>query len=142
VSTPPLATIVGVVISGDGRGRELGFPTANLALDRSDLPADGIYAAWTRVDDDPEVWQASVSVGTNPTFAGDRERRVEVHLHDADLDLYGRTLAVTLVARLRPTLHFEEVDALVSQSQDDVERCRRLLADRDREGLSASPTVG
>lgn len=142
MSTPPFTTIVGVVVPGDGRGRELGFPTANLALDHSDLPADGIYAAWTRIDDDPEVWQASVSVGTNPTFAGDRERRVEVHLHDVNLDLYGRTLAVTLVAHMRPTLHFEGIDALVSQSEADVSRCRRLLTGRDRDGERTSPTGG
>lgn len=139
MSAPPLTTIVGVVVPGDGRGRELGFPTANLAIDLDDLPADGIYAAWTRIDDDPEVWPASVSVGTNPTFAGDRERRVEVHLHDVDLDLYGRTLAVTLVAHLRPTLHFEGIEALVSQSEDDVSRCRVLLAGRDREGVRDAP---
>jgi riboflavin kinase/FMN adenylyltransferase len=132
VSTPSLGTITGVVVRGDGRGRELGFPTANLALDRSMLPADGVYAAWTRIDGDREVWPASVSVGTNPTFAGDRERRFEVHLHDVDIDLYGRTLVVTLVARLRPTLHFEGVDALVSQSEDDVSRCRQLLIDRNQ----------
>ncbi|NJI59906.1 MULTISPECIES: riboflavin kinase [Microbacterium] len=136
MSTSPSTIVVGVVVPGDGRGRELGFPTANLALDGSDLPADGIYAAWTRIDDEPEAWPASVSVGTNPTFAGDRERRVEVYLHDVNLDLYGRTLAVTLVARLRPTLHFEGVDALVSQSADDVRRCRRLLAGRGPAGVA------
>lgn len=131
-------TIVGVVVPGDGRGRELGFPTANLALDCSELPADGVYAAWTRIDDEPEVWQASVSVGANPTFAGDRERRLEVHLHDVDLDLYGRTLEVTLVAHLRPMLHFEGIDALVSQSEDDVDRCRQVLTGRVQGGVRAS----
>lgn len=128
MSTPPLGEIAGVVVPGDGRGRELGFPTANLATDPGDLPADGIYAAWVRIDEDPQPRAASVSVGANPTFAGARERRVEVHLHDADLDLYGRRLAVTLVARLRPTLRFDGVDALIAQTADDVVRCRRLLA--------------
>ncbi|MFK0240518.1 riboflavin kinase [Microbacterium sp. NPDC090281] len=130
MSASPLGTIVGVVVPGDGRGRELGFPTANLALDRGELPADGIYAAWARIDDDVTPWAASVSVGANPTFDGDRERRVEVHLHDVDLDLYGRRLAVTLVARLRPTLRFDGVDALIAQTADDVVRCRLLLAGR------------
>ncbi|AZS48289.1 riboflavin kinase [Microbacterium oxydans] len=132
MSTAPLGTIAGVVVPGDGRGRGLGFPTANLALDGAEAPADGIYAAWTRIDDDPQPWAASVSVGTNPTFAGDRERRVEVHLHDADLDLYGRRLFVTLVARLRPTLQFDGVDALIAQTADDVARCRSLLSDHAR----------
>lgn len=130
MSASPLGTIVGVVVPGDGRGRELGFPTANLALDRGELPADGIYAAWARIDDDVNPWAASVSVGANPTFDGDRERRVEVHLHDVDLDLYGRRLAVTLIARLRPTLRFDGVDALIAQTADDVVRCRLLLAGR------------
>lgn len=130
MSASPLGTIVGVVVPGDGRGRELGFPTANLALDHGELPADGIYAAWARIDDDVTPWAASVSVGANPTFDGDRERRVEVHLHDVGLDLYGRRLAVTLVARLRPTLRFDGVDALIAQTADDIVRCRVLLAGR------------
>lgn len=129
MSAPPLGVIVGVVIPGDGRGHELGFPTANLAMDQADLPEDGIYAAWARIDDDPRPWAASVSVGKNPTFDGDRERRVEAHLHDADLDLYGRRLDLTLVARLRPTLRFDGVEALIAQTADDVARCRMLLAD-------------
>lgn len=128
MSVPPLGTIVGTVVPGDGRGRGLGFPTANLSLDCGELPADGIYAAWAHIDDEASAWAASVSVGANPTFKGDRERRVEVHLHDVDLDLYGRRLAVILVARLRPTLRFDGVDALIAQTADDVIRCRALLA--------------
>ena len=128
MSGPPPAVIGGVVVPGDGRGRELGFPTANLALDDDDdLPTDGIYAAWVRIDDDAQRWAASVSVGANPTFAGDRERRVEVHLHDADIDLYGRRMEVQLVAHLRPTLRFADVSELIAQTADDVERCRVLL---------------
>lgn len=132
MSAPPLGAIVGMVVPGDGRGRELGFPTANLEMDEADLPEDGIYAAWARIDDDQPLWAASVSVGANPTFDGDRARRVEVHLHDADLDLYGRRLFVTLVALLRPTLRFDGVDALIAQTAEDVIRCRALLADRAR----------
>lgn len=124
----PLGTIAGLVVPGDGRGRVLGFPTANLELERGDPPVDGIYAAWVRIDDGPHRWAASVSVGTNPTFAGDRERRVEVHLHDVDIDLYGRRLAVALVAHLRPTLRFDGVDALIAQTADDIAHCRTLLA--------------
>lgn len=128
MTTPPFRLIAGPVVRGDGRGRELGFPTANLALDGGDLPADGIYAAWARIDDDPCPWAASVSVGANPTFDGDRQRRVEVHLHDANIDLYGRRLTVTLVACLRPTLRFERVEDLITQTADDVARCRLLLS--------------
>lgn len=119
--------LAGIVVHGDGRGRALGFPTANIALDAVMLPADGIYAARARIDDDPRRWAASVSVGANPTFAGDRERRIEVHLHDADLDLYGRLLTVELVAHLRPTLTFDAVSELIAQTADDVARCREVL---------------
>lgn len=127
MSAPPLGMIAGRVVRGDGRGRGLGFPTANLELGDEGLPDDGIYAAWVRIDDDPREWAASVSVGSNPTFDGHRERRVEVHLHDVDLDLYGHVLAVVLVAHLRPTLRFVGVDALIAQTADDVARCRQLL---------------
>jgi riboflavin kinase/FMN adenylyltransferase len=126
VTTPP--AIVGTVVHGDGRGRTLGYPTANLALEGAALPADGIYAALARIDDEPRRWQASVSVGTNPTFAGARERRVEVHLHDVDLDLYDRRLTVDLVAYLRPTRRFRGTAALVAQTADDIAACRALLA--------------
>ncbi|WP_226531439.1 riboflavin kinase [Microbacterium paraoxydans] len=127
MSAQPLGTIAGLVVPGDGRGRVLGFPTANLELEGRGLPDDGIYAAWVRIDEDTHPWAASVSVGANPTFDGDRARRVEVHLHDVDIDLYGRRLDVTLVARLRPTLRFDRVDELIAQSADDVVRCRALL---------------
>ena len=127
MTASPLGVIAGVVVPGDGRGRMLGFPTANLECELPGLPDDGIYAAWVRVDDDPHPWAASVSVGTNPTFAGDRERRVEVHLHDAEIDLYGRMLTVDLVSRLRPTLRFDAVEDLIAQTTDDVARCHVLL---------------
>lgn len=120
-------TISGRVVPGDGRGRALGFPTANLCCAEEGLPADGIYAAWVRVDDDPLARAASVSVGANPTFAGERERRVEVHLHDVDLDLYGRALSVELVAHLRPTRRFDSVGELIAQTADDVALCRSVL---------------
>lgn len=127
MTASPLGVVAGVVVPGDGRGRVLGFPTANLECEPVALPDDGIYAAWVRVDDDPHPWAASVSVGTNPTFAGDRERRVEVHLHDTEIDLYGRMLTVDLMARVRPTLRFDAVDDLIAQTADDVVRCHALL---------------
>lgn len=128
MNAPSLCRIDGVVVRGDGRGRDLGFPTANLSLDDERLPPDGIYAAWARADGDLRPWAASVSVGANPTFDGARERRVEVHLHDTDIDLYGCRLSVELVAFLRPTLCFDTVAALVAQTADDVIRCRALLS--------------
>ena len=91
------------------------------------MPADGVYAGWL-VDHDTGIRHPSaISVGTNPTFAGDRERRVEVHLHDTEIDLYGRMLTVDLMARVRPTLRFDAVDDLIAQTADDVVRCHALL---------------
>lgn len=119
----------GVVVRGDGRGKDLGFPTANLDCPVGDIPPDGIYAAWVRIDGAVHRRQASVSVGTNPTFAGRRRRRVEVHLHDVDVDLYGCRLDVELVAFLRETLRFDDVDGLIAQSRRDVALSRSALAE-------------
>jgi riboflavin kinase/FMN adenylyltransferase len=126
--------VTGTVVHGDHRGRELGFPTANLSEDHEGLvPADGVYAGWLlRLDlrpGDPErVLPAAVSVGTNPTFDGQR-RRVEAYVLDrTDLELYGERVAVEFVSHLRPTLRFDSVDELVAQMTDDVERCREILS--------------
>jgi riboflavin kinase/FMN adenylyltransferase len=125
--------VTGVVVHGDHRGRELGYPTANLAQDAAgQVPADGVYAGrLVRPELPPDapdaVLPAAVSVGTNPTFDG-LERRVEAYVLDrTDLDLYGERLAVEFVERLRPTLRFDGVDALVEQMSLDVARCRELL---------------
>ncbi len=126
--------VVGEVVHGDHRGRELGFPTANLASDATGLvPADGVYAGWlVRLDLDPEtpdrVLPAAVSIGTNPTFEG-TSRRVEAYVLDrTDLELYGGTVAVELVERLRETITYTGVGPLVEQMHRDVERCRQVLA--------------
>jgi len=113
----------GIVVHGDHRGRDLGYPTANLDL-APDLaiPADGVYAG--RLDGMP----AAVSVGTNPTFDG-VGRRVEAYVVDqSGLDLYGRTMALDFVARLRPMVRFDGIDALVAQMATDVDQARELLA--------------
>jgi riboflavin kinase/FMN adenylyltransferase len=123
--------MTGVVVHGDHRGRELGFPTANLARDAVGVvPADGVYAGrLIRTGDAGElVLPAAVSIGTNPTFDG-HERRVEAYVLDRDdLELYGETVAVEFVERLRPTLRFTDIDALVRQMKADVEQCRQVLA--------------
>ena len=125
--------VTGEVVHGDHRGRELGYPTANLAQDAEGMvPADGVYAGWllrTQLDVDAHdrLLPAAVSIGTNPTFDG-RQRRVEAYVLDRDdLDLYGETVAVELVERLRPTVRFDSLAALVVQMADDVERCRTVL---------------
>ena len=126
--------VTGTVVHGDHRGRELGFPTANLSQDHEGLvPADGVYAGWLlRLDLDPSdpdrSLPAAVSVGTNPTFDG-QQRRVEAYVLDrTDLDLYDERVAVEFVDHLRPTLKFESIDTLVEQMAQAVERCREILS--------------
>lgn len=113
----------GLVVHGDHRGRELGYPTANLELPPGlAVPADGVYAGW--LDGMP----AAVSVGTNPTFQG-TGRRVEAYVIDEiGLELYGRVMALDLARRLRPMVTFDGIDALVAQMAVDVEQSRRFLS--------------
>jgi riboflavin kinase/FMN adenylyltransferase len=133
----------GVVVHGDARGRELGFPTANLAPDATGMvPADGVYAGWLRplrAPADPAsastvVLPAAISVGTNPTFEG-AQRRVEAYVLDrTDLELYDQEVVLEFVGTLRPTVRFDSVDALVVQMRRDVDRVRDLLATAPSEG--------
>ena len=126
--------VEGVVVRGDQRGRELGFPTANLSSPpRTAVPADGVYAGWlirtpakTAADQETPL-PATISVGTNPTFAGERARRVEAFVLDFDGDLYDAEVAVDFASRLRPTVAFDSVEALIIQMDADVAEVRRLL---------------
>lgn len=122
-------TVRGTVVEGDKRGRELGFPTANVPVPPVDAaPADGVYAGWLRRLDTGECYPAAISVGTNPTFDGERERRVESYVLDRDdLELYGVEVEVAFVDRLRGMVKFEGIDALVETMHDDVRRARGLL---------------
>ena len=122
-------TVRGEVVRGDQRGRELGFPTANVPTDgMTAAPADGVYAGWLRRLDTGELFPAAISVGTNPTFEGVRVRRVESYVLDrTDLELYGVEVEVSFVERLRGMVAFESVEGLVVQMNDDVERARALL---------------
>ncbi len=119
----------GVVVEGDRRGRELGYPTANVPTDRLiAAPADGVYAGRLRRLDTGESHPAAISVGTNPTFDGVRDRRVESYVLDhTDLELYGVEVEVAFVERLRGMVAFDGVEALVAQMADDVRRARELL---------------
>jgi riboflavin kinase/FMN adenylyltransferase len=120
----------GVVVQGDQRGRGLGFPTANVPTNAmTAAPPDGVYAGWLRRLDTGEVYPAAISVGTNPTFDGVRDRRVESYVLDrTDLELYGVEVEVSFVERLRGMVAFDSVDALVAQMTADVDRARELLA--------------
>jgi riboflavin kinase/FMN adenylyltransferase len=122
--------VEGVVVRGDGRGRELGFPTANLMTGTyTAVPADGVYAAWL-VRERGEQRMAAVSIGTNPTFSG-RERRVEAYVLDFDADLYGERLGLDFVRRLREMRAYQSVDPLLEQINEDVRLTRTVLAPRE-----------
>jgi riboflavin kinase / FMN adenylyltransferase len=115
--------IEGSVVSGDQRGRELGFPTANIVPDdRLAIPGHGVYAAFA--DGVP----AAVNVGVRPTFETGRGVLIETHLIDRDEDLYGRTLRVAFVERLRGEKRFAGAAELIAQMRTDVEDARRVCA--------------
>jgi riboflavin kinase / FMN adenylyltransferase len=125
-------TVRGVVAEGDKRGRELGFPTANVPTQGAAAPADGVYAGHMRRLDTGETFPAAISVGTNPTFAGERERRVESHVLDrTDLELYGVEVEVSFLGRIRGMRRFDTVDELVATMDDDVRRTRHLLVGQE-----------
>ncbi len=115
---------LGEVVHGDARGRTLGFPTANVALQRGALPPAGVYAVEAVVDG--ETFAAVANLGTRPTF-GSGEHSLEVHLLDFDRDLYGRELEVTFRQLLRDERRFEGPDALKAQIAIDVARARECL---------------
>ncbi|OAB86770.1 bifunctional riboflavin kinase/FMN adenylyltransferase [Janibacter melonis] len=125
--------VVGEVVHGEHRGRELGYPTANMSQDSLGiLPADGVYAGWLVRRGLPEGHPdrrlpAAVSVGTNPTFDGVRRVLESYVLDRTDLDLYGEQVGVELVERIRPTLRFSSVDELLDAMSTDVERTRAVL---------------
>lgn len=126
-----LPAVTGEVVRGNARGRDLGFPTANLADDAIGVvPADGVYAGWLRVDApdaDAERMAAAISVSDNPTFATGDLRRVEAYVIDRDLDLYGRTVTVEFVDRIRGIVAFDAVEALVERMAADVAEARAVL---------------
>ncbi len=127
---------IGVVSHGDGRGgKDLGFPTANLATDRTVVyPADGVYAGWYR-DDVVGVKAAAISVGRRPTFLEGAEPLIEAFVLDFEGNLYGRRAGVSFLERLRGQQRFESVDELITQMNADVAAARTRLA----EGASWAP---
>jgi riboflavin kinase/FMN adenylyltransferase len=129
--------VEGVVVRGEGRGRVLGYPTANVAPPMySAIPADGVYAAWfTVLGPGPGTGSvlpgqrhpAAVSIGTNPTFSG-RTRTVEAFVLDTEADLYGQHVAVDFVARLRGQEKFDSVDTLIEAMGRDTAKAKAILA--------------
>lgn len=129
-------TIEGNVRHGDHRGRLLGFPTANLLPEAHKLlPANGVYVVRATAQDNtlrdgtdrPTVYNGVANIGIRPTFNG-KERLVEVHLLDTDLDLYDTYLTIDVLERLRDEQRFNGIDALKAQIENDVQQARQLLA--------------
>ena len=109
----------GVVVHGEKRGREIGYPTANLGnIDGQTVPKDGVYAGWLTVG--INFWPAAISIGTNPTFAGERARQVEAYALDQEgLDLYDKNASIEFGWRLRDTLKFDGLEPLLVQMKLD-----------------------
>jgi riboflavin kinase / FMN adenylyltransferase len=121
---PP--SIRATVVGGHQRGRELGYPTANLSHEvEGFVPADGVYAA--RLVVDGERYGAAVSIGNNPTFEGVPDKTVEAHALDQSFDLYGKTVGLEFIEYIRPMNKFPDADALVRQMNADELRIRRIL---------------
>lgn len=124
--------IEGPVLHGDARGRDLGFPTANLSLGELHRPRYGVYATLVDVLDGPHAgrWRGAASLGERPTF-GRNEPNLEAYLLDFDGDLYGATISVALIAWLRPELKFDGPAPLIAQMRRDVAEARAALAGAD-----------
>ena len=116
----------GVVVHGEKRGREIGYPTANLGnIDDQTIPANGVYAGWLTVG--INYWPAAISIGTNPTFEGVRGRQVEAYALDQEgLDLYDKNASIEFGWRLRDTLKFDSLDELLVQMKKDCDKAREL----------------
>jgi riboflavin kinase/FMN adenylyltransferase len=129
-------SVWGEVVHGLKRGRELGYPTANLSPEcEGFIPADGVYAGWLIDESSPNGlrpgirYPAAISVGSNPTFDDVPVRQVEAYvLDETDLDLYGHRVEVQFTARIRGMVAFEGIEALIAQIDADVADVRRILS--------------
>lgn len=127
-------TLTGTVVRGAGRGKDLGFPTANLHLDEPlAVPGHGIYATFATfgAEDDPAVHQAVTSIGVRPTFEDADEQTIETFILDFDADLYDQTLRLHFVEKLRDELKFDSVEDLIAQMERDVTDARAALASHE-----------
>ena len=121
------AEVEGEVVHGDGRGRTIGVPTANVRSDTELLPKNGVYAGQAVRLSDGKRWVAAINVGTNPTFVTGTQLSVEAHLIDCDEDLYDQRLRVSFTKRLRNEERFGSREALVAQIQRDVDETRAVM---------------
>lgn len=117
-------SIIGRVFHGDKRGRQLGFPTANVKLKRRVSPVNGVYAVKVKTDDG--LFFGVANIGSRPTVAGIRQQ-LEVHIFDFDFDLYGQTIEVILLKKLRKEMKFDSLSALTEQIVTDSEQARQFV---------------
>jgi riboflavin kinase/FMN adenylyltransferase len=121
--------LAGFVVEGDRRGRQIGFPTANVDIEPSIItPADGTYATWTQADG--KTYASATNIGFRPTFGGGG-RQVETHLFDYSGDLYNARIRVAFARKLRDEVKFNGVDALVKQLHEDVAQAKVVLAENE-----------
>ena len=120
-------SMIGKVVAGDGRGRTIGFPTANLEIAHPQkiIPADGVYAVLVEIEDDV-LHPGMMNIGVRPTVDG-TTRKIEVHLIDFEEDLYGRELRVEFVGHMRPERKFASLEELTKQLSQDRLRCKAML---------------
>lgn len=118
----------GEVTRGDGRGREIGFPTANIQTANELLPPNGVYATAVRLAGDDRLYASVTNVGVRPTFGVSARTMVETHIFDLDRDLYGSGVRLYFAQRLREERSFSDVDALGEQIEADCRYARRLFS--------------
>jgi riboflavin kinase/FMN adenylyltransferase len=119
--------VAGLVVHGDGRGKRIGIPTANLETgDEKLVPGTGVYACWAKIFD--SLWPAAINIGTRPTFENsDHQSHVEAYILDFNNDLYNQNITLEFVERLRGELRFESVDKLIEQIYIDIEQTREII---------------
>lgn len=127
--------VVGEVVHGDGRGKSIGIPTANLDTgDEKLIPGAGVYACQAQVFG--KLWPAAVNIGTRPTFAStDQRSHVEAHILGYSQDLYHRKIAIEFIARLRGEQRFQSVEELIQQVHEDINQTREIITGIDQSGI-------
>jgi len=125
----PGVDLSGQVVPGDGRGRRLGFPTANLAVSgEHEALHDGVYCCLVQIAGEAGDYGGTASIGNNPTFEDVNERRVEVYLHDFDRAIYGRKISIRLIKKIRDMQRFSGLETLREQTARDVTQSRAILS--------------
>lgn len=121
-------TMSGEVVPSEGRGRKMGFPTANINLSGKLVPKEGIYAARATFSDDPTLRNGIAYIGSKPTFTRQGAAQVEIHLFDFHKNIYGKKMEVSLLEWIRADEKFDSPEALIKQMQKDIKKARSILS--------------